>query len=165
MKKNFFLPTPPTIAGKIIAAIQPHMRIPKKWVATALTEGTDENQNLRMAAASVQRLLSAIQQGRSVFLKCEKWPRNLDTGKHHFSIFFVNDEGRIERLWPGCCAEIARIFYMTENNRGHHFKKWTFSSGGWGMDRAFEATQGFCRLLEEITGEKGILALENSDIL
>lgn len=164
MEKNFFLPTPPAIAEKIVGAIHPNMRIPQKWVAAAVTEGTDENQKLRMAAVTVQRLLSAIQQGRSVFLKCEKWPRNLDSGKHHFSIYFVNDKGRIEKVWPGCCAEIARIFYMTDN-RDQGMLKWTFSSGGWGMDRAFGATRGFCRLLEEITGEKDIISFEMRDVL
>lgn len=165
MEKNLYPLLPAEIAEKIIAAIQPHMRIPEKWVAAALTDGTYEHQYLHMASVSVYRFLAAIRTRRSVFLKCEKRPRALDSGRHHFSIYFVNDEGRIEKVWPGCCSEIARIFCMSENNRNQNMPKWTFSSGGWGMDRAFAATEGFRRLLEEIRGEKGVLTLEMSDVL
>lgn len=93
----------------------------------------------------------AIFNGWNVWADTEKWPRNLDSGRHYFSIHYITDDHKRGTFWPHCSA-LAKFIGMTENNRDHSIPKWTFSSRAIGMSRLLDATDGLFKLLEDLTG-------------
>ena len=106
-------------------------------------------------------LLLALQNDRSVFFVCEKWPRRLDSGRHYYSLYYVTAEGKVSRFWP-CCSEFAKVFGMDENNRDRSLPKWMFSSRVIGMDRLLDATGTLSYLLKEFGHER---QFTNRDVL
>jgi len=102
--------------------------------------------------AHVRELCAAIVKKRSVFLVCDKEPRNLDSGRHWYSLWYVNKAGAREKFWPGSDSVLAKVVSMDENNRDAYLPKWGFSSSAIGMSRALGATDGFSYFLKECTG-------------
>jgi hypothetical protein len=113
---------------------------------------TENDPDFSRLAGTVQHLLTAIKAGRSVFFVLQKSPRGgLETGRHWFDLYFVNDEGRAERFWPWSPAG-AKICGMSNQDRDRSMHKYIFSSGAIGMDRFLSATQGLAYLLGEAVG-------------
>jgi hypothetical protein len=81
---------------------------------------------------------------KKVFASCDKEPRNLDSGKHYFSLYFVDKSGGVNRFWftP----------FMDVQNRDESIPKYGFSSGVIGMSRLFDATDGIFIHLRNIGG-------------
>ena len=100
----------------------------------------------------VRGLCEAITKKRDVFLVCDKEPRNLDSGRHWYSLFFVSKQGRRVKFWPGSDCILAKVVGMDENYRDKHLPKWGFSSSVIGMSRALDATDSLSYFLKECTG-------------
>lgn len=123
----------------------------------------DKDRLLSRFASSVLGLVDAIHAKRSVFLKLEKYPaRGLDYGRHWYSLYFVTAEGQTAIFWPGC-SELAKVVYMDENNRDRSLRKWMFSSGAIGMDRALDALDGVGYFLRDCGF--GYVQLTSSDVV
>lgn len=107
-----------------------------------------------MVARDIYEFNNALCSGRSVFAKCVKEPRNLDSGHHYFEVWFVNHKGKCDIFWP-CGSEIAKKYFcMSEQNRNHNLRKWNFTSGVIGMSRVLDATGAFSFRITELTGTR-----------
>ena len=111
----------------------------------------------------VRGLCEAITKKRDVFLVCDKEPRNLDSGRHWYSLFFVSKQGKRVKFWPGSDSILAKVVGMDENNRDRNMPKWGFSSSVIGMDRALDATDGLSYFLGEC--KAGYVQFTGWDIL
>lgn len=145
---DFKSPTLEIIQTAILAKVQ---KIAPKREFERIAADTDGV--LSRFANEVLRLCWAIEAGerdrvKSVFFVCEKAPRNLDAGKHHFSLYYVQNGG-VEKFWPAGESVFAKVVNMTENNRDMSMPKWMFASGVIGMDRLLAATEGLSRFLAD----------------
>lgn len=93
------------------------------------------------------RLNNAIKKGWEVWAVCEKQPRNLDSGKHWFQIYYLS----LEKGKP-----TKNIFWVTDlmdKNRDRSMRGFGFSSGAIGMSRLLDATNHIFCILKECGGE------------
>jgi hypothetical protein len=98
-------------------------------------------------------LHEAIRQGWDVWAQVEKEPRDLDRGRHYYSIRFVNAEHTVSQVWPvEPYEEVARWLGMSINNRDMSRPKYMFSSRVIGMSRKLDATGAFAELFRRVTG-------------
>jgi hypothetical protein len=84
----------------------------------------------------------------TLFAICEKMPRNLDSGRHYYSINYVHDN-RIKKLFLG---DFIKVVHGDIQNRDKCIDKYIFSSGAIGMSRTLDATDGLFSYLREIGG-------------
>jgi hypothetical protein len=101
-------------------------------------------------AESLARLNNAFLFGRSVFAVCVKEPRNLDSGRHYYEVYYVTEEGQIEVVWGG--EYLYGFIGQTRQDRDRSIRRYLFSSGVIGMSRALDATDGLFVRLKDITG-------------
>lgn len=91
---------------------------------------------------------NCVARGKGVFAICCKEPRgNLDTGHHHFDIFFIYDDEE-HVFWPG--GQFMKLLGATCNRkRNKHLRFYTWSSGAIGMSRLLASTDRIFRFLDE----------------
>lgn len=96
----------------------------------------------------LQRLQDALDANRSVFAICEKRPKgNLDTGRHYYSVWYVNDAGVImyfhipRPLWKQWGVKFP-----------DNYSRPSFYSGAIGMSRLLAATDVLFAHLREWGG-------------
>jgi hypothetical protein len=98
-------------------------------------------------------LHEALRQGWDVWAQVEKEPRNLDHGRHYYSIRFVNAAHTVSQVWPvEPYEEVARWLGMDINKRDMSRPKYMFSSRVIGMSRKLDATGAFAELFRRVTG-------------
>lgn len=85
-----------------------------------------------------QLLNNALFDGKDVFAICYKQPRNLDSGKHHFQIHYINENNRITKFW--------NINFMDKWSNGDY--SYSFSSRVIGMSRLLDATDNIFGILQ-----------------
>jgi len=106
--------------------------------------------DIRRAANALKELNDALLDGRSVFAVCDKYPPgNLDTGSHHFSIYYITKEGKTCCFWAGPFMEKLGA---NKNKMESGLKYFTFRSGVIGMSRVLDATDGVFTYLRSIGG-------------
>lgn len=101
---------------------------------------------INWAFEEVKNLNDAILNERDVFLSVDKMPRTLDKGKHWYSIYYIDAEYKVRKLW---------IPPLMDKNRDRYCSLYGFSSGAIGMSRAFDATDYIFRLLKRCGGSYG----------
>jgi hypothetical protein len=98
-------------------------------------------------------LHEALRLGWDVWAQLEKEPRDLDHGRHYYSICYVTAEHTVGHVWPVApYDEVARWMGMTVNNRDTSRPKYMFSSRVIGMSRKLDATGAFAELFRRVTG-------------
>lgn len=99
------------------------------------------------AAGELYNLNEAMRAGRHVFAICEKEPRNLDSGRHYFSIRYVMNN-KVCILCLQYFTEVLGGDTMTDRSQ----RKWLYGSGAIGMSRLLDATNGVFTFLKELGG-------------
>jgi len=102
-----------------------------------------------MAAQALQCLNDALMDNRSVFAVCDKEPRNLDSGSHHYSIHFVTKDGHVNVFWAGPLMEYLGA---SKNKVESGMRYFTFKSGAIGMSRLLASTDGVFSFLRKCGG-------------
>lgn len=120
-----------------------------KRLSSMFDESHEDHHRAKTFVSQLDKLNDAMIAGRSVFAVCEKQPRNLDSGKHYYSVYYVNEEGKTERFWP---YEFAVLVGMDEQNKDRAMPKWVFSSRAIGMSRLLDATDGLFSFLKKLGG-------------
>jgi len=111
---------------------------------------TISNYDIEFAASRLKGLNDALLDGRSVFAVCDKHPPgNLDTGRHHFSVYYVGKKSIVLGVY---LYDIMRLLGATKNTRNSGLRYYTWSSGAIGMSRIQNATSGLSRFLKDIGG-------------
>lgn len=108
-----------------------------------------DDSDIQYWARSLKGLNDALIDGRSVFAVCDKMPRNLDSGSHHYSIFYVTKDGRVSNFWMG---KFMLVIGGGRNKIESGLRHITFSSGAIGMSRVLAATDGVFNFLRRIGG-------------
>lgn len=101
---------------------------------------------------SLYGLNQALVNGWSVWAELDKEPRNLDSGRHYWSLFYIADNQK-QHFWPGCSA-LAKYIGMTENNRDRSIPKWCFASSAIGMSRLMDSMYGLFYRMNQIVMTK-----------
>lgn len=99
----------------------------------------------------LQEINEALFVGRGVFAVCEKNPRRLDAGRHYYTVYYISDEGKQERVW-GYSEALASIGGFDHFPSKRDVPCWCFSSRAIGMSRLLDATDGYFCLLRNIGG-------------
>jgi len=86
--------------------------------------------------------------GRRLFAICEKQPRNLDSGRHYYSVQYIKDN-EIRKAW---FWDFIKVLGGYVQNRDRHLDKYVFGSGVIGMSRMLAATDGLFCYLKRIGG-------------
>jgi hypothetical protein len=115
----------------------------KGWVINDIKEWKKRNGSMiefgiKDLANQLYNLNNAILNDRSVFAICTKEPRNLDSGKHYYQVFYNNEKGITSIFW------FPPIMGKTEKSG----RRWSFTSGAIGMSRVFDATDVIFNLLK-----------------
>jgi hypothetical protein len=112
-----------------------------------------DDRNLRYLGGMFARLHEALCLGWDVWAQLEKEPRDLDCGRHYYSIRFVNAEHTVSQVWPvEPYEDVARWMGMSINKRDMARPKYMFSSRVIGMSRKLDATGAFAELFRRVTG-------------
>ena len=93
-------------------------------------------------------LNEALVNGWSVWQEIEKEPRNLDSGRHYWSLNYIANNQK-QTFWPGC-STLAKYVGMVENNRDRSMPKWTFASSAIGMSRLMDALDGLFYRMKQL---------------
>lgn len=102
-----------------------------------------------LSANAIVSLNEALLERRKVFAICEKEPRgNLDTGGHHFSIFYIKDNDP-KRFWT---YELMKLWGCKKNTSNRSLPYWTFFSSAIGMSRLLDATDGIFNFIRRLGG-------------
>lgn len=83
-----------------------------------------------------------------IFALCVKEPRNLDSGRHYFSVNYIKD-GEIQKVW---LWDFIKHVGGYDQNRDRNMDKFVFGSGAIGMSRVLDATDGLFSYLRSIGG-------------
>lgn len=97
-------------------------------------------------------LYSALVNKRDVFAICCKEPKNLDSGYHHFSVYYITEEGRASRFWISDEAFAKKLGAKVNKNRSAWLPYITWVSGAIGMSRLLDATDSLFTALKRISG-------------
>jgi len=120
------------------------------WAKRHVREMKDVSPDrLRGIAQDLIELNSALLNKRSVFAVCEKAPRNLDSGRHYYTIHYSNVQGKVCRLWLG---EFTPFVGGTVQDRDRNMYKYIFESSAIGMSRLLDATDGVFSFLRSLGG-------------
>ena len=106
--------------------------------------------HLEGAAKSILGLIEAQKKNRSIWADCVKSPRNLDSGRHHYELYFVDKKGIRQRVW---LFSFFTLFNVATNKSHSGLSKWTFKSGAIGMSRLLDSTDGFFSFVKKCGGE------------
>ena len=91
-------------------------------------------------------LNNAILNDYEVWFTCEKEPRNLDSGRHYYQIWFLamNNGKPIRRhFW---------VLVLMDNTGNRSGYRWNYTSGATGMSRLIDATDHVFNILKACGG-------------
>lgn len=140
-----------TIRKAVIRAIESHNSYyPRKKI-------TLEDHELESVVTELVNLNTALGKKNDVYCICDKQPRNLDSGKHYFSIYYVKN-GQNHRLW---LYDFGLIVGGHRQDRDMHLPRYGFSSGAIGMSRILDACDGVFSFLKRIGGHYAQIDCKN----
>jgi hypothetical protein len=109
-----------------------------------------DNWQLDSVCMQLVGLNDALLKGRSVFAICQKSPKgNLDTGRHYYSVHFVNKLGILDKVWG---YDFYSVIGQESQDRDRSLDKYIFGSGAIGMSRLLDATDGLFSTLRGLGG-------------
>jgi hypothetical protein len=109
-----------------------------------------DNWQLNSVCKQLVELNDAMLKGRSVFAICQKYPKgNLDTGRHYYSVHFVNKQGVLDKVWG---YDYYSVIGQESQDRDRNLDKYIFASGAIGMSRLLDATDGLFSTLRSLGG-------------
>lgn len=106
--------------------------------------------DIKKLASDLYQLNEALLTGRTVTAICEKQPRNLDSGKHYYSVYFTTEKGELDIVWGG--EFLYPLIHQDRQDRDRGMRRYIFASGAIGMSRLLDATDGLFTTLRKITG-------------
>lgn len=95
-------------------------------------------------------LNEALLNDRSVFAVCEKEPRNLDAGRHYFSVYYIDEKGQTNIIWGG--ENLYSLIGQDRQDRDRNVRRYIYSSRAIGMSRLLDATDRLFSTLKSISG-------------
>jgi hypothetical protein len=98
----------------------------------------------------LEGLNNALLFDRSVFCVCDKEPRNLDSGSHYYSVYYVDEKGQDQIVWEG--ESLYWFIGQDRQDRDRSIRRYIYKSGAIGMSRVLDATDGLFTCLKSITG-------------
>lgn len=104
------------------------------------------------AANSLCELNHALITSASVWAHIEKAPRNLDSGKHYFTIWYTKIDNDIPVKTILWCYDFTRALGGVSQNKDRSMRKYVFDSGAIGMNRVLDATDGVFNFLRKVSG-------------
>jgi hypothetical protein len=110
----------------------------------------DHDEDINLSAQEIVNLNDALLHNKKgVFATCEKEPRgNLDTGGHHYSIFYIKD-GEPKRFWT---YQLMKLWGCKKNKSNRGLPYWTFFSSAIGMSRLLDATDSLFNFIKRLGG-------------
>jgi hypothetical protein len=107
--------------------------------------------DIKAMGLQLHELNHALLKGRDVFAVCDKYPANLDRGRHYFSVFYVNGKGQAEKIWVAD-EGLRYLIRMDRQDRDQGIPRYGFQSGCIGMSRVLDATDGLFSYIKSCTG-------------